>query len=345
MPDDNHLVIHGERKEVMPAGEVKKLFPSRNVRFVRWKSANRSINPVKDIMALRELYTILHRLKKNNSIDVIHLHSSKSGFLGRLACRMCGLRNVIYTPHGASFLSGKNPVTKFFYRELEKLGSFLGGKIVCCSESEYEAYKKIGIEATYINNGIIISDRISKPIARKNKKFTIITSGRIVSQKNPSLFNDIAEYFRDLDQFEFIWVGEGDDRNLLNARNIKITGWQSEDKVREMIQNCDLYLSTSQYEGLSFATLQALSYMKPVLLSNCVGNTDVVKGGMNGDLFDNKDGAISKILKYYNNADMLSIMGDFSRELCEKKLTGIIISLITVTFISYSLQILNTINN
>ena len=86
MPDDNHLIIHGERKEVMPAVEVKKLFPSRNVRFVRWKSANRSINPLKDIMALRELYTILSRLKKNNSIDVIHLHSSKSGFLGRLAC-------------------------------------------------------------------------------------------------------------------------------------------------------------------------------------------------------------------------------------------------------------------
>jgi len=45
----------------------------------------------------------------------------------------------------------------------------------------------------------------------------------------------------------------------------------------------------------------------------------VVKQGMNGDLFESRDEAISKILKYYNNADMLSVMGDFSRELCEQE--------------------------
>ncbi|MES1223190.1 MAG: glycosyltransferase, partial [Bacteroidota bacterium] len=160
---------------------------------------------------------------------------------------------------------------------------------------------------------------ISKTIERNSGKFTIVTSGRIVPQKNPSLFNEIARYFEGLDQFEFIWIGEGDGRPLLAAKNIKITGWEREEKVKETIESCDVYLSTSQYEGLSFSALQALSYRKPVLLSNCVGNTDVVIPGMNGDLFDNKDEAISKILKYYNNADMLSVMGGFSRELCEQE--------------------------
>src|SRR5262245_14496899 len=108
MPDDTHIVVHGERKEVMVADEVKKLFPRKNVRIVRWKSANRSINPIKDIMALRELYTILRRLKKNDFIDAVHLHSSKSGFLGRLACKLAGISNVVYTPHGAFFFAGKN---------------------------------------------------------------------------------------------------------------------------------------------------------------------------------------------------------------------------------------------
>src|SRR5215471_1724474 len=115
MPNDTHIVVHGERKDVMDAIQVKKLFPAENVRFVRWKSANRSINPIKDLMALRELYTILTRLKQKNLVDVIHLHSSKSGFLGRLACRMAGIENVIYTPHGASFLSGKNFFVKNIY--------------------------------------------------------------------------------------------------------------------------------------------------------------------------------------------------------------------------------------
>ncbi|MEJ0104238.1 MAG: glycosyltransferase [Bacteroidota bacterium] len=141
MPGDTHFIVHGERKEVMSAVEVKKLFPRQNVRFVRWKSANRSINPVKDLMALRELYTILRRFKEKSLVDVVHLHSSKSGFLGRLACKVAGINNVIYTPHGASFLSGKNFLVKKIYRQLEKLGSSLGGKIVCCSESEFEAFR------------------------------------------------------------------------------------------------------------------------------------------------------------------------------------------------------------
>ncbi|MEJ0104239.1 MAG: glycosyltransferase [Bacteroidota bacterium] len=178
---------------------------------------------------------------------------------------------------------------------------------------------EIGIKATYINNGINISNRTSKPAVKSGSKFTVVTSGRIVAQKNPLLFNNIARYFEGLDQFEFIWIGDGDGKDLLTASNIKVTGWQNEEKAREMINECDVYLSTSQYEGLSFAVLHALSYMKPVLLSNCVGNIDVVIPGMNGDLFDTKDQAVSKILKYYNNADMLSVMGDFSRELCEQE--------------------------
>jgi glycosyltransferase involved in cell wall biosynthesis len=206
-----------------------------------------------------------------------------------------------------------------FYRQLEKLGNKLGGKVVCCSESEFEAYKKIGINATYINNGINLSEQALKTFTKDNNTFRIVTSGRIVSQKNPALFNEIASYFEGLGQFQFTWIGDGEDKDVLTSPNIKITGWQNEEKASELIENCDVYISTSQYEGLSFAALQALSYKKPVLLSNCVGNTDVVKQGMNGDLFTNSDDAISKVLKYYNNADMLSVMGDYSRELCEQE--------------------------
>ena len=319
MPHDTHFVVHGERKDVLSADEVKKLFPRENVRFVRWKSVSRSINPVKDLMALRELYTILRRFKEKNLADVVHLHSSKSGFLGRFACRLAGIENVLYTPNGASFLSGKNFLVRGFYRQLEKLGNKWGGKVVCCSESEFEAYRKIGIDATYINNGINLAEQVLKNVIKDTDKFTIVTSGRIVSQKNPALFNEIAAYFNGLNQFQFTWIGDGEDKDLLTSPNIKITGWQHEEKAKELIENCDVYISTSQYEGLSFAALQALSFKKPVLLSDCVGNTDVVKQGMNGDLFDNSDDAISKILKYYNNADMLSVMGDYSRELCEQE--------------------------
>jgi glycosyltransferase involved in cell wall biosynthesis len=317
MPHDLHIIIHGERKQVMCAKDVKRTFPLPNVRFIKWKSAQRSINPFKDFLALAELYKILDRLKNKNLVDSVHLHSSKSGLLGRIACKMVGIKNVFYTPNGAPFLSGKTVFSKYFYRQVEKFGNRLGGKVVCCSVSERNAYLRLGIDATYISNGTAVENKAqpSRDIAKE--KFRIITSGRITSQKNPSLFNGIADYFSEFAQFEFIWAGDGDDKELLNARNITVTGWLKEKEIKKLVAESDIYLSTALYEGMSFGVLEALILKKPVLLSHCVGNMDVVKNGINGDLFKTQAEGVIKILQYYNNRDMLKVMGKFSKSICE----------------------------
>ena len=42
----------------------------------------------------------------------------------------------------------------------------------------------------------------------------------------------------------------------------------------------------------------------------------MVRGGVNGDYFKSEPEAILKILNYFNNQDMLTVMGKYSRELC-----------------------------
>lgn len=316
MPDDVHIIVHGERKQEIAASEVKKTFPQKNIRFIRWRSAQRSVHPLKDFLALSELYKIIRRLKRKNMLDAVHLHSSKSGLLGRVACRMAGVENVVYTPNGAPFLAGGNALSNYFYQQLEKLGNGFGGKVICCSESELDAYKKLGINAGFVNNGITLQQSETRPETWEKGRFRIITSGRIVNQKNPVLFNAIATYFQEFEDFEFVWAGDGEDRSVLTANNIRVTGWLKREEVKALVAQSNVYLSTSLYEGLSFAVLEALSLKKPMLLSNCVGNSDVVKRGLNGDLFNNETEAIIKILSYYNNREMLHIMGDFSHQIC-----------------------------
>ena len=103
------------------------------------------------------------------------------------------------------------------------------------------------------------------------------------------------------------------------AKNIKITGWLPPEDVRNIVANADVYISTSLYEGLSFGVLEALELEKPVLLTNCIGNRDVIIGGINGDYFDNEQEAVNKILHYVNNRSMLKVMGSFSRKLCSEQ--------------------------
>ena len=331
LQDDLHIIVHGERQQIMTSAEVKQRFPKGNVRFIRWKSAQRELNFRKDTVAFMELYSILKRLKRQNAIDAVHLHSSKSGFLGRVACRMAGINTVVYTPNGAPFFVG-NRFSNYMYKQLERLGSAFGGRVVCCSPSELTAYKAIGIKALNINNGIAVEDMPIFPMPRlsfsgepvkfpalKPGKFRVVTSGRIEDQKNPALFNSIAKYFEEFQDFEFLWVGNGGDRDMLTAKNIVVTGWLSAEETKALISESHVYLSTSNFEGMPFAVLEAMALKKPVLLTDCVGNRDIVNKRLNGDLFHTEDEAIIKILQYHNNRDMLQVMGEYSQQHCEQE--------------------------
>ena len=74
----------------------------------------------------------------------------------------------------------------------------------------------LGIEATYISNGIAVDEKIPSMTAQK-EKFKIVTTGRIIAQKNPYLFNTIARYFEEFRQFEFIWAGDGEMKRSVNC--------------------------------------------------------------------------------------------------------------------------------
>ncbi|RYG42402.1 MAG: glycosyltransferase [Chitinophagaceae bacterium] len=319
MKDDFHIIVHGERESVMKAVDVKKSFTAGNVRFIRWNHAQREISLGKDLRAFLELYKILKKLKTDGDVDAVHLHSSKSGFLGRLACKLADIENVVYTPNGAPFLVSTKKVKNFFYRVFEKVGDLFGGKVVCCSLSEMTAYRRLGIDAININNGVSVKTSAAIPDIKKEEGvFQVVTCARILNQKNPALFNEIAKQFEHMKQFRFIWIGDGEDRDKLTASNISITGWVAPVISKKMISNADIYLSTSNFEGLSFSVLEALALKKPVLLKDCVGNKDMVKSGLNGDLFDTAEGAVLKIMQYANNPDMLPLMGEYSKEFCRQ---------------------------
>ncbi|PVY39039.1 glycosyltransferase [Pontibacter virosus] len=314
-----HIVIHGERVDEASAEAVKAKFPE-GVSFIHWQHAQREIRPGQDIKALKEL---IHILKNIQGIDVIHLHSSKAGFLGRAACFLLGKKQVIYTPNGAPFARADvSPKKKSLYILLEKMANKLSGQVVCCSPSEAHSYEELGIKTTYINNGTALPALSPATLtAKPEKTFTIVTCGRVTEQKNPALFNEIAASFVQQQDVKFVWIGEGEkeQRAILNAANISITGWLSKAEVESSVSASDLYLSTSLWEGLPFSVLEALSLGKCLLLSDCVGNKDLVKDGYNGFSFLTATEAIGKIQWLMQNREALRQMEKHSREWSERE--------------------------
>ena len=87
--------------------ENYKDYFDKRIHLIEVENFARAINPSKDIAAFFEIRKIAKRVRP----DIIHLHSSKAGALGRLAFNGKKVP-VFYTPHGYSFLMQNSSSTK-----------------------------------------------------------------------------------------------------------------------------------------------------------------------------------------------------------------------------------------
>lgn len=124
-------------------------------------------------------------------------------------------------------------------------------------------------------------ERIVGKTEKADHPFTVYTLGRICYQKNPEMFNKIAE---SMPEVNFVWIGDGEMRNQLTAMNIKITGWTERLDALKLSLNADVFLLTSRWEGLPISLLESMYMKKPCVVSNVIGNHDVIRDKRNGFL-------------------------------------------------------------
>lgn len=270
--------------------KYKDYFDKR-INLIEVKNFSRSINPIKDLKAFFEIKSIARRINP----DIIHLHSSKAGALGRIAFN--GHKTpLFYTPHGYSFLMQNHSALKrLVYKTVEMVCSKRNCTTISCSEGEHKETLKLTKNAAYVNNGINIGELqklINQAGPVDDHPFTVFTLGRICYQKDPGLFNKIAEALPDI---KFLWIGDGDLRKELTAPNIEITGWVERKEALRYSLHGDVFLLTSLWEGLPISLLEAMYMKKPCVVSNVIGNRDVIHNGDNGFVCSNIEDFVAAI--------------------------------------------------
>lgn len=282
------IIYSGNRKSIDPE-KVKTDFSS-GVQLISISMA-REIAPFQD---LKSTFKLIRELRKINP-DIIHLHSSKAGVLGRITYFfLFKKKKLFYTPHGYAFLrTDISNKSKKLYSIIENsFQRIFGGTIIACGDTEFEIAKKIG-PAKLVRNGVDIPEIRHHFLPHQNSKLTIGILGRITAARNPNLFNNIALRFPD---FDFVWIGNGELNALITAPNIRITGWiLDKKKVFEELNAIDIYMQTSLWEGLPIAVLEAMVLEKPVIATNIIGNKDLVLNQETGFLFD----AIEELDSYF----------------------------------------------
>ena len=254
-----------------------KEFIDPRVHLIRVKSWNGKslLNVPNDLKAICELRAIEAKVKP----DIIHLHSSIAGGIGRLAFK--GKNNtVLYTPHGyAHILMGAGLKSKV-YELMEKILGKRNCITLTCCESEDEVAKTLCKKTAYIETGVNLKDLGSaldgiNPV--DNKKFTVFTLGRACTQKCPATFNKIAAL---VPEAQFIWIGGGELENELT--NVEVTGWKPRKEALAMAKGANAFVLCSLGEAIAMSLIENMYIKKLVLVSNTMGNKSVIQNGVNG---------------------------------------------------------------
>lgn len=229
-----------------------------------------------DIKVIKELRSIGERVRP----DIIHLHSSIAGGIGRLA--FDGKKPVVlYTPHGYAHILKGPGLKSYVYQFAEKLLGNRAMTLICCESEDKEA-KKFSKKTAYIETGVNLKDLSAalddiEPV--ENDKFTVFSLGRICIQKQPQVFNRIAEL---VPEARFLWIGDGELRNQLTAPNIEVTGWKPRHEALAIAKGADAFVLCSLGEAIAMSLIENMYIKKLCLVSNVMGNKSVIKDGVNG---------------------------------------------------------------
>jgi glycosyltransferase involved in cell wall biosynthesis len=98
--------------------------------------------------------------------------------------------------------------------------------------------------------------------------------------------------------------------------NITLVDWTDREHILDILSSSIFYVSSSRYEGLPYSLLEAMVLSKPAIVSNIDGNTDLIKDGENGYLFnlDDVDSLANYMIKLHNESDLRERLGDAAKK-------------------------------
>lgn len=252
----------------------------------------RSIAPAQDLLSLLRLRGILQRER----FDLVHTHSSKAGFAGRLAARLTRVPHVVHTPHVFAFDTLRARPSRALYRFLERRAAVWSERIVCVSRRERHAALQAGIaegKLVVIPNGIA-------PRAGGNRRAAQIRSalgippqapvigavGRLCRQKG---HRDALLAARELlpchPDLHWIFVGDGELRERLSNdarrwgldRLVHFAGEQRE--TEDWYDTFDVFCLPSLWEGMPYALLEAMAARRAIVATRVGGIPEAVRHG------------------------------------------------------------------
>jgi glycosyltransferase involved in cell wall biosynthesis len=311
-------------------GNMNYLAERYGVRPVILPCLGREISLLND---LRATFALWRLLKKTKPL-IVHTHTSKAGFSGRLAARMAGIPVLVHTFHGHVLRGYFGPFKTWLLTALERGLARWTDAIVTVSRAVKADLVALGVaeEAKFhvIELGLDLQPFLSlsgrSGVLRNacgiEETLPLVgIVGRLVPIKDHETFLTAAALVRRSGQPAFFAViGDGELRQHLESRafelglgdSIKFFGWRTD--LADVYADLDLVVLSSRNEGTPVSLIEAAAAGKPVVATAVGGIPDFIQHGSNGYLVPPGDSqalaaAISMILADPARAGALGTWG------------------------------------
>ena len=297
-----------------------------DVKATRIEGFGRRVDVGGDIKAFISLITEIKDFKPH----IIHTHTAKAGFLGRIASIVSLHPSIrVHTFHGHLLDGYFGALKRRLVIIAEKLLALFTHELLAVGDKVRQDLlavrignsKKFGL----MPPGLEIGPLPNKKESQESYGLSTTTLqcafiGRVTQIKRPDRFLDVvSEIKRRGVELEFYMAGDGELLELCRKRIIrehlpmKVLGWQSD--IERVLAAADIVVLTSDNEGTPLSLIQAGMARLPVVTTRVGSVPEVVLDGITGIITSLNVQKIADALeKLANSSDLRGQLGAAAKE-------------------------------
>ena len=279
------------------------------IRHVAIDSLTRSMAPLRDLQAMRDLYRAFRDLQPT----IVHTHNPKPGIFGRLAARMAGVPVVVNTVHGLYATPEDSLAKRGVVYALERIAATCSDAELLQNPEDLPVLRRLGVpheRLSVLGNGVDLErfdpERSIDGRARIRAELgigpdTVVVGlvGRLVWEKGYRAVFAAAEQLADLDDVAFVVVGPSepdkagavDEAAIAAAEAAGVRFLGSRTDMVDLYDAFDIYVLASHREGFPRSAMEASAMGLPVVATDIRGCRQVVADGETGALVPVEDPA------------------------------------------------------
>lgn len=286
---------------ICPEGDKSGSFGAEGARHIPYSISRASLNPLKELLAIRAIYKAIRPLK----LDILHTFTAKPNIYGTIAGRLAAIPRIINLVEGLGSFYLENDlksrlvrsIIETLYRQTFKLSDTV--MFVNEDDPAYLIDKNVISPAKVVTiKGVGIDTDLWRPLPKTGSdKIIIVMIGRALRHKGVLEYVDAANLLtRRYPHAEFRYIGSPDpgNRSSLSETFMQeqsaIVYLGHRDDIREQLAQTDIFVLPSYREGLPRTSMEAMSMGLPIVTTDVVGCRETVVNGINGFIVPPKNG-------------------------------------------------------